>query len=128
MNSFGKELILDLHECNKDKFNRVDIENYFEVLCYEKIDMERCELYWWDYLGYPEEYEKAPLHLRGTSAVQFIMTSSIVLHTLDELGKVYVDIFSCKDFDPVIAREFTEQTFEGHTVNNNGKGLFIDRL
>ena len=129
MNSYGKELILDLHNCNSEKFNRKDIAQYFKVLCDEKINMERCDLHWWDYEDEEQEvYDNAPAHLKGTSAVQFIQTSDIVIHTLDDLKRVYVNIFSCKDFDSDIAREFTEETFEGKTVNNDGKGFTIERI
>ena len=58
MKMYGKELILDLHECNSDRFTRENIDMFFEELC-EKIDMERCERFWWDYEDEPEEYEKA---------------------------------------------------------------------
>ena len=129
MNSYGKELILDLHNCNSEKFNRKDIAQYFKILCDEKINMERCDLHWWDYEDEEQEvYDNAPAHLKGTSAVQFIQTSDIVIHTLDDLKRVYVNIFSCKDFDSVVAREFTEETFEGKTVNNDGKGFTIERI
>jgi len=129
MNSYGKELILDLHNCNSEKFNRKDIAQYFKILCDEKINMERCDLHWWDYEDEEQEvYDNAPAHLKGTSAVQFIQTSDIVIHTLDDLKHVYVNIFSCKDFDSDIAREFTEETFEGKTVNNDGKGFTIERI
>ncbi len=129
MNSYGKELILDLHNCNPEKFNRKDIEQYFKILCDEKIDMVRCDLHWWDYEDEEQEvYDNAPVHLKGTSAVQFIQTSDIVIHTLDDLKRVYMNIFSCKDFDSDVAREFTEETFEGKTVNNDGKGFTIERI
>lgn len=128
MNTYGKELILDVYDCNSAKFNRKDIEQYFKTLCDDKIDMIRCDLHWWDFEGEQELYDAAPPHLKGTSAVQFIQTSNIVIHTLDDLGRVYINIFSCKDFDETVAREFTEKTFEGHTINNEGKGLTIWRI
>ena len=95
---YGKELIIDLHDCDVSKFNRKDIEKFLIELCDDVIDMERADLNWWDYENDPEEYEKAPPHLKGISCVQFITTSSIVIHTL-EIGDAYINIFSCKDFD-----------------------------
>ena len=64
MKNFGKELILDLHECDVNRFTRENIDMFFIDLC-KQIDMERGERYWWDYEGEPEEYEKAPEHLKG---------------------------------------------------------------
>ncbi len=116
MKSFGKELILDLSNCNSEKFNRKSIEGYFVKLC-ELIKMDREKLCWWDYKDCPEEYDKAPTHLKGTTAVQFIKTSNITIHTLDELGEVFLNIFSCKDFDASVAAEFSANWFEGEVAN-----------
>ena len=116
MKTYGKELILDLHNCNPKKFNRKDIETYFTILC-DNIDMEKCELFFWDDVDVPENEKQTEPHLKGTSAVQFIMTSNITIHTLDLLGKVYLNIFSCKDFRSSIVKEFSELWFEGEIVN-----------
>lgn len=127
MRSFGKELILDLNDCNPATFTREHIEQFFIDLC-EKIDMERCDLHWWDFRDDPPHvYEMAPDHLKGTSAIQFIMTSNITIHTLDVLGNVFLNIFSCKDFDPEVVRQFSMERFGGLIVNNAGKGIFLDR-
>ena len=48
---------------------------------------------------------------RGTSAVQFILTSTIVIHTLDLMKAAYVNIFSCKNFNTDQAAEFTADWF-----------------
>lgn len=79
--------------------------------------MEACKISWWDYKGYPEEYDKAPEHLKGTSAIQFISTSNITIHTLDEMKRVYLNIFSCKDFNSGKAIKFCVEYFEGMVVN-----------
>jgi len=112
---YGKELIIDLHKCNSKKFTRKEIERYFIELC-ELIDMEREDLHWWDYEGDPEGYASAPTHLKGISAVQFISTSNIVIHTLDDLGQVYINIFSCKEFNEMQVLVFSEKYFEGKGV------------
>ncbi|MCK5642103.1 MAG: S-adenosylmethionine decarboxylase [Gammaproteobacteria bacterium] len=113
---YGKELILDLHDCDTSKFTRTDIKEYLDLLC-SQIEMEREDLYFWDYMGDLEGYEKAPSHLKGTSCVQFIRTSNITIHTLDDLCKVFINIFSCKDFNAFKAKEFTELFFGGKVVN-----------
>jgi len=113
---YGKELILDIHGCNDSTFTRISIKEYCKQLC-KLIDMERCELYFWDDLETPEEEKQTSPHTKGTSAVQFILTSNITIHTLDLLGKVFINIFSCKDFDCDIAADFTENWFKG-TIKN----------
>ena len=110
---YGMELILDLHKCDVSTFNRKSIKKYLKKLCDEVIFMEREALHWWDYHGVPEEEQPKEVHLRGTSVVQFIKTSNIVIHTLDLLGNIYINIFSCKPFDPDKAREFTADYFKG---------------
>lgn len=126
MKQYGTELILDLHDCSVSTFNRESIEKYLIKLCV-LIDMNREDLYWWDYQNEPEEYEKAPAHLKGTSCVQFISTSTITIHTKDVLKTLNVDIFTCKEFEPYIVKEFTEKWFKGRTVNNKGDGYLIRR-
>ncbi len=114
---FGKELILDLHDCDELTFTRKSIAKYFADLC-DLIGMQKEDLFWWDYYGYPEEYSEAPDHLKGTSAVQFIKTSTITIHTLDVLRCVYVNIFSCKTFCAQTAAVFTEEWFKGTIVSH----------
>ena len=117
MNDYGKEVIIDLHNCNSDLFTRKSIRNYFKELC-DQIDMERCDLHWWDDLHVSEKEKQTEPHLVGTSAVQFIKTSNITIHTLDILNNVYINIFSCKEFDCNLANEFSEKWFKGKIVNS----------
>jgi S-adenosylmethionine/arginine decarboxylase-like enzyme len=114
--AYGKELILDLHECNPDLFTRKSIRSYLKKVCL-LIDMERCKLCWWDDLHTPDEEKETEPHMVGTSVVQFIKTSNITIHTLDLLGAVYVNIFSCKDFDHNTAAKFTADWFNGVIMN-----------
>lgn len=116
MVNYGKELIIDLHDCNSTRFTRQSIEEYFKRIC-TSINMERCELYWWDDLHTPEEEKEIEPHLVGTSAIQFIKTSNITIHTLDILKKVYLNIFSCKEFDADSVARISRKWFEGKIVN-----------
>lgn len=124
MSNYGKELILDLHNCDPDTFTRESIEEYFKQLCV-LIDMERCDLHFWDYHGMGrKKYDALPSHLKGVSAVQFIMTSNIVIHTLDDLKKVFINIFTCKDLNINKASSFTVSWFKGTIV----KTTFVERI
>lgn len=99
-NPYGVELVMDLHECDlEDLVNKEKLAEFFIVLC-EKIDMKRHgePLYWEDHSDIP--------HLRGVSAMQFIETSTIVCHPLPILKSVYVNIFSCKEFNAEMALKF----------------------
>jgi S-adenosylmethionine/arginine decarboxylase-like enzyme len=75
------------------------------------IDMKKCELYFWDDYGVPAEERQTSPHTKGTSAVQFILTSTIVIHTLDLMKAVYINIFSCKPFDGKVAVQLIKEWF-----------------
>ena len=117
MESYGKELILDIHQCTAFPCSRRTLRLFFDQLC-ELIDMEACDLFFWDYEGYPEEYEAAPPHLKGISAVQFIKTSNITIHTLDDLKRVYLNIFSCKNFDSRVVEKKCLGFFGGKIIKS----------
>ena len=120
---YGYELILDLHGCDVSTFNRESLKGYFEKLC-EAIDMEREDLHFWDYDGVPEEEIPNEAHLVGTSAVQFIKTSNIVIHTLELLKAAYINIFSCKPYDKEMAEKITKEWFG----TKECKSQFIERI
>ena len=113
--AYGYELVLDLRSCTVLPCNRATMRRYFRELCL-LIDMKRANLYFWDYHDDPAGYKHAAPHLKGTSAVQFIQTSNITVHTLDDLRKVFINIFSCKPFDYEKAMEFTVRFFNGVLV------------
>lgn len=109
--SYGKELILDLYGCDVSKFNRESIKDWLDGLC-KLIGMDQEDLHFWDYSEVRQEhipYDKP--HLVGTSAIQFITTSDIVIHTVDMLGECYINLFSCKDYDSIRALDFTKDWF-----------------
>ncbi|HEC65951.1 MAG TPA: hypothetical protein ENI23_11720 [bacterium] len=116
MIDYGKELIIDLCNCNPTQFTRKNIRNYFKHVC-DLVDMERCKLCWWDDLYTSEEEKETEPHLVGTSAVQFIKTSNITIHTLEKLRRVYLNIFSCKDFDAKVVLLFSKEWFEGEIAH-----------
>ncbi len=120
---YGFELIMDLHGCDAGKFTRRSIEEYMKAVC-KAIDMKREDLHFWDYEGVPEEELPKESHLLGTSAVQFITTSNIVIHTLDLLKAVYVNIFTCKPFDEKVAEKITKEWFGA----NGCRTHFIERI
>ncbi|KKP43025.1 MAG: hypothetical protein A2639_01740 [Candidatus Staskawiczbacteria bacterium RIFCSPHIGHO2_01_FULL_34_27] len=97
---YGAELLVDLHDCDLvGLVNKEKLTEFFVTLC-EKIDMKRHgnPLFWEDYSDLP--------HLNGVSAMQFIETSTIVCHPLPMLNSVYVNIFSCKEFDEQVALDY----------------------
>lgn len=110
---YGHELIIDLKDCDLEELTRERLTAFFVDLC-DKIDMNRHgePLFWEDASGIP--------HLHGISAIQFIETSNVVCHALPMLRSVYLNIFSCKPFDPDSALRFSERFWKAshnvHTV------------
>ena len=114
---YGFELILDLKKCDPSLFNRKSLDSYFSQLCV-LISMEKAEVHFWDDVGVDPAEQQTNPRTKGTSAVCFILTSSIVIHTLDILRSVFVNIFSCKEFDPDVAMNFTKDWFGGEIENS----------
>lgn len=107
---YGKQLIIDLYNCDIKTFTVKSIKKYFKELC-DVIDMT------------PEAqhfYE----HPEGEiTAVQFIITSHISVHVVSKFEEAHIDIFSCKDFNPFNAKNFTAAHFK--TVTNIHDKLII---
>ena len=49
----------------------------------------------------------------GYSMTQLIETSLISGHFANATNAIYIDIFSCKEYDPYEALEFTKKFFKG---------------
>ena len=116
MKHYGKELILDLHNCDISKFDKKGIQNFFDLLC-KKIKMEQVKSHWWTTEGLTKEELEIP-HLRGTSAIQFIKTSNVTIHTLELMGCCYINIFSCKNFNVHVAENFAKKYFKATVANS----------
>lgn len=111
---YGWECILDICSCDVLKFNRNDLDRFFEILCRDILKMERHDLHFWDDAEVEDDSElQTDPRKKGTSAVQFIMYSTIVLHCLDELKTVFVNVFSCRPFDEDHVERFACDFFGG---------------
>ena len=53
---------------------------------------------------------------RGYTLVQLISTSNITAHFVEETNDIYLDIFSCKNFDVKVALRLFRETFAPKTV------------
>jgi S-adenosylmethionine/arginine decarboxylase-like enzyme len=116
MKNYGKEIVIDLYDCNKEKCQKDTIKQFCYNLCKE-IDMIPMFYYDWEKEGLTqEEWDENP-HLQGVSACLFIKTSSITVHAIYGLGKVYINCFSCKDFDIKKAIDYSVKYFEGNVRN-----------
>jgi S-adenosylmethionine/arginine decarboxylase-like enzyme len=114
---YGLEMIIDLAGCDLSNLSKETLGQFFVELC-DIIDMKRHgePIFWEDHSGIP--------HLHGVSGIQFIETSNVVCHPLPVLKTVYINIFSCKEFDPDVALNFCKKywgaTSETHLVIPRG--------
>lgn len=124
---YGQSFLVDLHRCDISLFNRHDIDRYFAGLG-KIMQMTLEDRYFWDDQNVPKQECQTDPKTKGTSAMQFILTSSIVIHTLDLLGDVYIDIFSCKLFDISEVLDYSIKFFDAkkHTAVPISRGRLAD--
>ena len=53
----------------------------------------------------------------GFTLVQLIETSNITGHFCDESGDVYLDVFSCKEFNPKVVEEVVTHYFAPQSID-----------
>ena len=80
------------------------------------MGVEVCDRHFWDDVGVSEEEKQTDPRLVGTSAIQFILTSNVTLHTLDLMKTAYLNLFSCDDFDSNAIATFCANYFNGTIV------------
>jgi S-adenosylmethionine/arginine decarboxylase-like enzyme len=54
---------------------------------------------------------------KGYTLVQLIETSNITAHFVEENNSMYLDVFSCKDFDPQVVEEAVKEFFDAKYFN-----------
>jgi S-adenosylmethionine/arginine decarboxylase-like enzyme len=113
---WGWHLVLNLYQCDPSLIQSPEvIENFIIDLC-ELIEMRR--------FGDPiiVNFGDDPA-VAGYSMFQLIETSNIAGHFANESNAAYLDIFSCKAFDPQLATDFSIKTFSAQKA----AGTFIAR-
>ncbi|MGH6954224.1 MAG: S-adenosylmethionine decarboxylase family protein, partial [Alphaproteobacteria bacterium] len=102
---FGYHLILDCKACPIDKVTARDNIDAFIKALVPAIGMKA--------YGEPiiEHFAEHVPEAAGYSLVQLVETSSITGHFVDLNGDAYLDIFSCKAFDPEVAKRVVREFF-----------------
>jgi S-adenosylmethionine/arginine decarboxylase-like enzyme len=110
---WGYHLILDCHACDVPNIQSYDnVYNWIKTLV-KDIGMEP--------IGEPRiEYTAAEFPDKaGFTAIQVIVTSSIVAHFIDSTGDVYIDVFSCKPFDNNVVIDSIKKAFSPKKIRTN---------
>ncbi len=103
---------LDLYHCNPETIRSADkIRRYVFELC-DLIEMRRfgeCQVV---HFGEDER-------VKGYSMVQLIETSLISGHFANFTNAAYIDIFSCKPYEPKKVIRFTQTYFEAESLETH---------
>lgn len=108
-NTWGLLTSVDLYGCNPETIrDAAAIKRYVDELC-ELIEMKQFGETQIVNFGKDEK-------VAGYSMVQLIETSLISGHFANKNNSAYIDIFSCKYYEPSVAVEFTKKFFESKEV------------
>lgn len=114
--SYAKELILDIHECDASMLSQDNLSIFFRKLC-QLMDVEQIFHYHDDSDKPGREGEDIKQPMEVTTAVQFMRTNNVTVHAVDTMKRVYVNIFSCKDFDIEHIIKYCAFYFKGEIVH-----------
>jgi len=117
---WGQHLILDFngcpHELLADKENIISWNNELvkaiEMVAYGEPIVEHFATHSYDAAGY--------------TLLQMIETSNIAAHFAENIGQVYIDVFSCKSFDTQLAIDVCKKYFRPEKINQSemNRGIF----
>ena len=101
----GLDTGIDLHNCNPVYIRDSEkIKLFVKQLC-DLIEMKRfgeCII-----VDFGEDPK-----VSGFSMTQLIETSLVSAHFVNQTNNIYLDIFSCKYYDPALAAKFAADFFE----------------
>jgi S-adenosylmethionine/arginine decarboxylase-like enzyme len=106
---YGKHVVLTAGACNDALLSKDKIADFCRDMV-KRIDMVAFGDPFVERFGDGDEV--------GISAVQLIMTSAITIHTNDTARDMYLDVFSCKDFDAETVTKCVEDWFSPKSVEH----------
>lgn len=117
---WGQHLILDLAGCPRERLTDAAHLRAWVGNLVEAIGMKA--------YGEPqlEHFAEHSYDASGYTLLQLIETSNICAHFAENLGQVYIDIFSCKCFDESAAVALCRAYFEPQVVHQHSiaRGAF----
>ena len=103
---WGIASAIDIYGCDPDKIRDADHIKKFVVELCDLIEMKRFGETQVVHFGEDEK-------VAGFSMVQLIETSLISAHFANKTNATYLDVFSCKAYDPEKVRTFAQDYFGG---------------
>lgn len=114
MSYWGYHQMLDCGQCDKELISSASNIKAFAIALVNKIDMVA--------FGDPQVVHFGSSEAEGYTLVQLIETSNICAHFSESSLEVYLDVFSCKAFDPLLVEDTVIQFFKPMTIR---KKFFI---
>jgi S-adenosylmethionine/arginine decarboxylase-like enzyme len=109
--AWGLSTAVDLQDCRPDTIRDPEhIKAYVMALC-ELIGMNR--------YGDCQIVHFGEGRVAGYSMIQLIETSLISGHFANETNRAYLDIFSCKGYDPAVVEAFSKRFFGARTSTSS---------
>ena len=110
LRTWGKHLILDAAGCSPKRIgSSIVIKNFTNELV-RRIDMKA--------YGEPQIVMFGTGNKKGYTLIQLIETSNIAGHFVEENNTMYLDVFSCKDFDAEIVKEVVSEYFDAQIFSS----------
>jgi len=106
---WGYHLILDVSGCNKESISSAETITAFAKQLVVDIDMVP--------YGEPQVVRFGSGNKEGYTLVQLIETSNICCHFVEEDNTFYLDVFSCKPFDPSTVVDLARKYFQFTNFN-----------
>lgn len=110
MNAWGKHAVFDVGQCNYENARDPVILEAFVAELVKRIDMVAFGKPWIQHFG------KGDPKLSGWTVMQMIETSCITIHSCDERGDAYIDVFSCKEFDVDVAEAVIREYLQPKSI------------
>ena len=108
--AWGMSSSIDCAKCDPELIRSIDAVKRFTAELVAYIDMRAygpCHV-----VHFGEDERVA-----GLSMFQLIETSCISAHFANQSNNAYIDIFSCKQFDPYAAGKFCKQFFQAESIS-----------
>jgi S-adenosylmethionine/arginine decarboxylase-like enzyme len=106
--AWGIASAIDIYDCSPEKIRDAEAIRRFVIELCDLIEMKRFGETQVVHFGEDER-------VAGYSMVQLIETSLISAHFANLTNAVYLDVFSCKAYDPEVVQAFSQRYFEGKT-------------
>ena len=110
LRTWGKHLMLDAAGCSPKMISCPKVVDSFARSLVKRIDMVP--------YGNPQVVMFGSGNKKGYTLVQLIETSNICAHFVEENNSMYLDVFSCKDFDPEVVKEAVHEFFDAKYFNS----------